>query len=171
VAGKARPLFLKVAYHGPAAMEQLVSYDSRLVVGILGGASGTTLDAFHQLWEAKKYGARVALYGRMINHAEHQLTFIEHLRALADGHLQPAEAVRSYHAALTRLGIRPYRKLEDDLQATLRGAAYGAKPGSPAVANVVKATEPGRAEEPDFTKMSQAEKVAWNLERWKRILG
>ena len=48
------PVFLKVVYHGPAAMEQLVSYDSRLVVGILGGAAGTTLDAFHQLWEAKK---------------------------------------------------------------------------------------------------------------------
>ena len=124
-AGKERPLFLKVVYHGPAAMEQLVSYDSRLVVGILGGASGTTLDAFHQLWEAKKYGARVALYGRMINNAEHQLTFIEHLRALADGQMQPVEAVRSYHAALARLGIRPYRKLEDDLQSTLRAAAYG----------------------------------------------
>ncbi len=171
-AGKERPLFLKIAYHGPAAMEELVSYDSRLVVGILGGASGTTLDAFHQLWEAKKHGARAALYGRMINNAEHQLTFIEHLRALADGHLQPAEAVRSYHAALARLGIRPYRKLEDDLQSTLRGAAYGAaKPTLPAPANVATAEQAGRHEEPDFTKMSQAEKVAWNLERWKRILG
>ena len=58
VAGKARPLFLKIVYHGPAAMEQLAGYDSRLIVGILGGSSGTTFDAFHQLWEAKKYGAR-----------------------------------------------------------------------------------------------------------------
>ena len=172
VAGKERPLFLKMAYHGPAAMEQLVSYDSRLVVGILGGASGTTLDAFHQLWEAKKYGARVALYGRMINNAEHQLTFIEHLRALADGHLQPVEAVRSYHAALARLGVRPYRKLEDDLQSTLRAAAYGAtKPASPAPGKASPDGQGGRPAEPDFTKMSQAEKVAWNLERWKRILG
>ena len=89
------------------------------------GPSGTTLDAFHQLWEAKKYGARVALYGRMINNSEHQLTFIEHLRALADGQLQPVEAVRSYHAALARIGVRPYRKLDDDLQSTLRAAAYG----------------------------------------------
>ena len=40
VAGKERPLFLKVVYHGPAAMEQLVAYDSRLVVGILGGVVG-----------------------------------------------------------------------------------------------------------------------------------
>ena len=64
-------------------MEQLVSYDSQLVVGILGGSSGTTFDAFHQLWEAKKYGACVALYGRMINNSEHQSSFIEHLRHLA----------------------------------------------------------------------------------------
>ena len=62
-------------------MEQLAGYDSRLIVGILGGTSGTTFDAFHQLWEAKKHGARAALYGRMINNSEHQLTFIEHLRA------------------------------------------------------------------------------------------
>ena len=55
VAGKDRPLFLKVVYHGPAAMEQLAGYDSRLVVGILGGSSGTTYDAFQQLWEAKKH--------------------------------------------------------------------------------------------------------------------
>ncbi len=186
VAGKERPLFLKVAYHGPAAMEQLVSYDSRLVVGILGGASGTTLDAFHQLWEAKKYGARVALYGRMINNAEHQSTFIEHLRAVADGHLLPVDAVRSYHAALARIGVRPYRKLDDDLQATLRAAAYGQtkpasvqapakKPPSPDQPSVGArrgaGDEDGSPAEPDFTKMSQAEKVAWNLQRWKRILG
>ena len=172
VAGKARPLFLKVVYHGPAAMEELVSYDSRLIVGILGGASGTTLDAFHQLWEAKKHGARVALYGRMINNAEHQLTFIEHLRALADGHLQPAEAVRSYHAALARIGVRPYRKLEDDLLSSPRAAAYGgAKPASPEPASAAKARRSAKPAEPDFTKMSQAEKVAWNLDRWKRILG
>jgi hypothetical protein len=151
LAGDARPLFLKIAYHGPAAMEQLVAYDSRLVVGILGGASGSTLDAFHQLWEAKKYGARVALYGRMINNSEHQPSFIEHLRAVADDHLQPVEAVRSYHAALARLGIRPYRSLDDDLRP--------AKPQAAAAA------------EPDFSKMSQAEKIAWNRQRWKRILG
>lgn len=115
-----RPLFLKIVYYGPAAMEQLVSYDSSLVVGILGGASGTTLDAFHQLWEAKKYGARVALYGRMINNSEHQLTFIQHLRWLADGEItDPAEAVRSYHGALQELSIEPYRPLAEDLKKTI----------------------------------------------------
>ena len=175
VAGKARPLFLKVVYHGPAAMEQLAGYDSRLIVGILGGASGTTLDAFHQLWEAKKYGARAALYGRMINNAEHQLTFIEHLRGLADGRLEPREAVRSYHAALARLKIAPYRTLEDDLQATLRGSAYGeAAQGLPPVPSPSPPTPAVRGPanpEPDFSKMTTAEKVAWNRARWKRILG
>ena len=117
VAQSGRPLFLKIVYHGPAAMEQLVNYDSSLIVGILGGASGTTFDAFHQLWEAKKYGARVALYGRMINNSEHQLSFIQHLRWLADGDLSdPAEAVRSYHGALQELNIEPYRTLDDDLK-------------------------------------------------------
>jgi len=165
VAGKARPLFLKVAYHGPAAMEQLAGYDRKLIVGILGGSSGTTFDAFHQLWEARKHGARAALYGRMINNSEHQLTFIEHLRALADGQTGPREAVESYHAALARLKIRPYRNLEDDLQATLRAAAYGGKPASGSSARSSAAAQP------DFSKMTQAEKIAWNQARWKRILG
>lgn len=120
VAESGRPLFLKIAYHGPAAMEQLVRYDRSVVVGILGGQAGTTFDAFGQLWEAKKYGARVALYGRMINHSEHQPSFIQHLRWLADGDIDdPGEAVRSYHGALQRLGISPYRSLDDDLSQTV----------------------------------------------------
>ena len=125
VAGKARPLFLKVVYHGPAAMEQLAGYDSRLIVGILGGASGSTLRRLPAALGSQEVRRRVALYGRMINHAEHQLTFIEHLRGLADGRLEPAEAVRSYHAALQRLKIRPYRSLEEDLRPMSRGSAYG----------------------------------------------
>ncbi len=109
-----RPLFLKIPYFGPAAMEQLASYDSSLVVGILGGSSGTTFDAFQMLWEAKKYGARVALFGRKINNAEHQLSFIEQLRALADGNTTPPEAVKTYHGALQKLRIKPIRSLADD---------------------------------------------------------
>ena len=91
---RGRPLFLKIAYHGPAAMEALARYDRSLVVGILGGSAGTTFDAFHMLWEAKKYGARVALYGRKINNAEHQLTFIQYLRAVADDELSPRRPSR-----------------------------------------------------------------------------
>jgi hypothetical protein len=111
-----RPLFLKMPYFGPAAMEQLVNYDSSLVVGILGGSAGTTFDAFHMLWEAKKYGARAALFGRKINLSEHQLSFVEQLRALADGNTTPPEAVKAYHGALQKLGIKPLRSLADDLR-------------------------------------------------------
>jgi hypothetical protein len=109
-----RPLFLKIPYFGPAAMEQLAGYDSSLVVGILGGSAGTTFDAFQMLWEAKKYGARVALFGRKINNSEHQLSFVEQLRALADGNTTPAEAVNAYHGALKKLGIAPHRSLAED---------------------------------------------------------
>lgn len=111
-----RPLFLKIPYFGPAAMEELASYDSSLVVGILGGSAGTTFDAFQMLWEAKKYGARVALFGRKINTAEHQLSFVEQLRALADGNTVPADAVKAYHGALQKLGIAPLRTLAVDSQ-------------------------------------------------------
>jgi hypothetical protein len=68
------------------------------------------------LWEAKKYGARAALFGRKINAAEHQPTFVRHLRALADDELQPEEAVRSYHGELAKLKIAPQRPLADDLK-------------------------------------------------------
>ena len=108
-----------------SGMEQLAAYDSSLVIGILGGYSGTTFDAFYQLWEAKKYGARAALYGRMINHSEHQGSFIEHLRWLADGDLRDsAEAVRSYYGALEKLSITPCLPLSDALQRTDRTSAY-----------------------------------------------
>ena len=162
-----RPLFLKMPYHGPAAMEQLVSYDRSLIVGILGGSSGTTFDAFHQLWEAKKYGARAALYGRMINNAEHQGMFIQHLRWLADGQIEDAaEAVRSYHGDLAKLGIRPYRSLEDDLQSSVRASVYGA---TSKVINTPPTTDltgscagrfAGAVQEPEHSEMPQAEKNA-----------
>ncbi len=76
-----RPVFLKIAYHGPKAMEELAAYDPHLVPGILGGSSGTTYDAFKLLEDAKKHGARAALFGRKINNSEHQLTFVSYLRA------------------------------------------------------------------------------------------
>ena len=95
-----------------------MTYDSSLVVGILGGSAGTTFDAFQMLWEAKKHGARAALFGRKINNAEHQLSFVKHLRALADGELEPPDAVRSYHSELAKLKITPHRSLADDLRPT-----------------------------------------------------
>lgn len=118
-----RPVFLKVHYFGPAAMEALVHYDPSLIVGIMGGSAGTTHDAFHMLWEAKKYGARVALYGRKINNADDQLTFVKYLRLLSDDEIEPAEAVRAYHADLQRVNIRSQRSLEEDMQLTQVTAA------------------------------------------------
>lgn len=174
VTSRGRPVFLKIVYHGPAAMEALARYDRSLVVGILGGGAGTTFDAFHMLWEAKKYGARVALYGRKINNAEHQLSFIQYLRAVADDQLKPEEAVKAYHGALQKLGIKPQRALADDLQKTETATSYsgsaaqGRKPAAAAAA-AAKSWQP--AAMPDFTKMTQAEKVQWNLDRWKRIVG
>ena len=111
VTSKGRPLFLKMVYHGPKAMEELVHYDPHLVVGILGGSAGTTYDAFKLLSEAKKYGARVALFGRKINNAENQLAFIRFLRLIADGEISAEEAVRAYHGVLQQLGIKPHRSL------------------------------------------------------------
>jgi hypothetical protein len=125
VAGPGRPVFLKIVYHGPRALEELVRYDPHLVVGILGGSAGTTFDAFHLLAEAKKYGAKVALYGRKINNAENQLAFIQFLRLIADGQIGAAEAVRAYHAVLDRLGIRPHRSIEEDLKPQATSMSYG----------------------------------------------
>ncbi len=179
-----RPVFLKIVYHGPKAMEELSTYDPHLVPGILGGASGTTYDAFKQLAEAKKYGARAALYGRKINNSEHQLTFITFLRMLADGLVSPEEAVKAYHGELQKLNIKPIRTLADDMQLTTQEMSYaggGAKPGVvtvPAMPKVVttvvgvpKATTtvgeiPRKTDgSPDFAKMTPAQKVAVSRQR------
>src|SRR5205823_2488907 len=82
--------------------------DPNLVVGILGGSAGTTYDAFKLIHDAQKYGARVALFGRKINNAEHQLAFIEMLRLITDGRVTPEEAVHAYHSVLQSKGIRPH---------------------------------------------------------------
>jgi len=123
VPGPGRPLFLKLPYHGPRAMEELVAYDPHLVPGVLGGSAGTTHDAFRLLEDARRHGARAALFGRKINRSEHQLTFVRYLRAIADGAIGAAEACRAYHADLERLGIRPNRPLEEDLKLTDRALA------------------------------------------------
>ena len=125
VTERGRPVFLKIVYRGPKAMEELAAYDSNLVVGILGGGAGTTYDAFNLIAEAQKYGARVALYGRKINNAEHPLAFIEMLRRIVEGAISPEEAVRAYHGVMQASGIAPLRKLEDDLQLTSGITSYG----------------------------------------------
>ena len=113
-----RPVFLKIAYNGPAALEALVNYDSTLVVGILGGASSTTYDAFRLLADAKKHGARLVLFGRRIKAAEHPLSFVAFLRRVADDQISPEEAVKAYRGELQRLNIPAERDLASDMVLT-----------------------------------------------------
>jgi hypothetical protein len=188
VTAKGRPLFLKMVYHGPKAMEELVHYDPHLVVGILGGSAGTTYDAFKLLSEAKKYGARVALFGRKINNAENQLAFIRFLRLIADGEITAEEAVRAYHGVLQKLGVTPHRSLENDMQLQTNVMSYGGNGVtiSPAPAKKTCACKSCDCAEkpeltpiqqetkngpPEFSKMTQAEKMAYHKARWDRILG
>lgn len=125
VPASGRPIFLKIPYLGPAVMEQLAGYDRSLVVGILGGSAGTTHDAFALVADAKRHGARVALFGRKINAAEDQRAFVRFLRVVADGGLSAEEGVRAYHGHLETAGIPPRRSLADDLLRTPTAAAYG----------------------------------------------
>jgi hypothetical protein len=152
-----RPIFLKIAYHGPRAMEELAAYDPGLIPGILGGSSGTTYDAFHLLEEAKKYGARAALFGRKINNAEHQLTFVSFLRAIADGKISAEAATRAYHGELEKLRIKPFRALKDDLELTATTTSYASSPSPRAGATNTAV--------PDFKAMTPAQKVAYARER------
>jgi len=121
-----RPRFLKIAYNGPKALEELASYDPSLVVGVLGGGAGTTRDTFELLSQAERYGARVALFGRKINLAESPLAIVVLMRQVASGTIGPSEAVRAYHDDLRRNRITPLRPLDDDnviTEAVLKSAA------------------------------------------------
>ncbi|MFB3892538.1 MAG: hypothetical protein ACE15C_11005 [Phycisphaerae bacterium] len=154
VASRARPLFLKIVYHGPKFMEELVRYDPHLVVGVLGGSAGTTYDAFKLLDEARRHGARAALFGRKINNAEHQLSFIQFLRWIADGEIGPEEAVKAYHGVLEKLNIKPRRPLARDMQLTGNLTGYGASgatisvPSSVASARAAGASTPAARKSP-----------------------
>ena len=184
-----RPLFLKMVYHGPRAMEELVRYDPHLIVGILGGSAGTTLDAFQLIREAQKYGARVALFGRKINNAENQLAFIEFLRHIVDLTIEPVEAVRAYHSVLEKLKIPPHRSLDDDLTLQSSVMSYGGTTTSfsfPAASGStssdgVQADTHGKgssastsaiaSEPPDFSKMSSDERLRYHRDRLNRLFG
>ena len=113
-----RPEFLKVAYNGPAALEELAAHDPSMVVGVLGGGGGTHRDTFELVAQAERFGARLALFGRRINMAEHQPALVLWMRRVADRAVLPAEAVRGYHADLAACGFAPDRDLEADLRIT-----------------------------------------------------
>ncbi len=191
-----RPLFLKIVYHGPRALEELVQYDPNLIVGILGGSAGTTYDAFKLIHEAKKYGARVALFGRKINNAEHQLAFIEMLRLIVEDRISPEEAVCAYHGVLQAKKIKPRLPLEKDLQLTDPVMRYTIEtqtivnfPANPLARDtkqqnpVKKKKKSGEVKvqagtathspdgKPDFEKMTPQERLQYHLERLKRRYG
>ena len=113
-----RPQFLKIAYNGPKALEELASFDSSLIVGVLGGGAGTTRDCFELLHQGEKYGARVALFGRKINLAEAPLAIVAMMREVVDGNLSPQEAEKAYHGELHKQRLKPRRPLEEDMAIT-----------------------------------------------------
>jgi hypothetical protein len=113
-----RPLFLKVAYNGPAALEELAGHDPSLVVGVLGGSAGTVRDTFELLHAAQRHGARVALFGRKIQHAQSQLDLVALMRPVLRGDLSPADGVREYHRRLAARGLIANRTLDADLEIT-----------------------------------------------------
>lgn len=177
-----RPLFLKMVYHGPKWMSELAAYDPQLVIGILGGGAGTTYDAFKLISEAQKYGSKVALFGRKINNAEHQLAFIEMLRRIVEGQISPEEAVRAYHGILQGLKIKPQRTLEEDMQLRTAVMSYGAKPqvqvpdknpkpgqsATPQRTTSPTTTNNGNGKmhgTPDFGKMTREERLAYHRSR------
>ena len=189
VPSSGRPLFLKIAYHGAKAMEELVEYDPSLIPGILGGSSGTTHDAFKLLEDARKHGARAALFGRKINNSEHQLTFVTYLHAIANGNIGAEEACRAYHGDLQKLKITPYRALSDDLQLTTTATSYAGTGSGVSLAKSEKSEKPaaktaviaapakvtgvfptGSDGAPDFKKMTSAQKVAFARQRIKADL-
>jgi hypothetical protein len=188
-----RPLFLKIVYHGPRAMEELAQYDPKLVVGVLGGSAGTTYDAFKLIHDAQKYGARVALFGRKINNAEHQLAFIEMLRFITEGKVSPEEAVRAYHGVLQAKNIKPRLPLEKDLELTEQAMSYDAGAGSRVTVSVQHQTmaKPGRQRDqslltststkqewptladgsPDFANMTPPQRGSYDQWRLTRKFG
>jgi hypothetical protein len=113
-----RPQFLKIPYNGPGALEELASFDPTLIVGVLGGGAGTTRDTFELVYQAERHGGKLALFGRKINLAESPLALIALMREVANGTIEPAEAVRAYHGALQAEGVQPARPLEEDLEIT-----------------------------------------------------
>jgi hypothetical protein len=181
-------------------MEELAQYDPKLVVGVLGGSAGTTYDAFRLIHDAQKHGARVALFGRKINNAEHQLAFIEMLRLITDGKISPEEAVRAYHGVLQAKGIKPRLPLEKDLELTDQAMSYGGSPTTRvSVTNNPLASQSAKPSalaqnagtsiagavpqtgqpawpvlpdgKPDFAQMTPVQRLAFDQHRLSRIYG
>lgn len=118
VSHRDRPLFLKATYNGPGPTEEIASYDSSIVFGILGGGAGTTRDCLELLAQAERYGARVALFGRKIYRSEDSLCMLRAMRRVIEERISSTEGVKAYHADLAAIGKSPFRSLKDDLELT-----------------------------------------------------
>ena len=122
LAGVARPeapLFLKMQFNGARVMEELAAYDpANLIVGVLGGAAGTTRDTFELVAQTERFGGRVALFGRKIYLAEDAIEIVRLMRAVVEGGIGTIDAVKCYHDTLATKGIAPSHNLEMDLEVT-----------------------------------------------------
>jgi hypothetical protein len=105
---------------------------------------------------------------------------------IADNQIEPEEAVRAYHGVLEKLKIMPQRSLENDLVLQTNVMSYGgsstvslpagipsAKPAAKSAASrpAASVTSSSTPAEPNFAKMTQAEKLAYNKARRDRIFG
>jgi hypothetical protein len=140
--------------------------------------------------DAQKYGARIALFGRKINNAEHQLAFIEMLRLITDQKISPEEAVRAYHGVLQAEGITPKLPLEKDLELTDQSMSYDGsstrratievrsnplqtnRSSAPVTANSISGDWPKLANgAPDFSKMDPLQRLAYDQVRLRKKFG
>ena len=134
----------------------------------------------------------MALFGRKINNAEHQLAFIEMLRLITDGKVSPEEAVRAYHGVLQGRGIKPHRPLEKDLELTDQAMSYDGSATKRATVEVknnplARPTPAGGGSKtetsnttrwptltdgrPDFASMTSAQRQAYDAARLRRVFG
>ena len=118
------------------------------------------------LWEAKKYGARVALYGRKINHAEDQLGFIDYLRPWPrpDSVRRRPWGVPRRLAAAGHPAPAPGRRSPAD-----RNGVELQRFPSPPVKPVGSA--PGSGRKPRLQQNEAGGKGPLESGRWKRIVG
>ena len=112
------PHLLKIPFNTTESLSSLCRFDPRMVIGIMGGGSGTTRDCLELLGQAQQAGARAALFGRKILHAEDPVLMLGMMRSVTDGVLTPAQAVEFYHQGLAERGMTPRLCVRDDCEIT-----------------------------------------------------
>jgi hypothetical protein len=110
------------------------------------------------------------------------------LRLITDGKINPEEAVRAYHGVLQGKGIKPQRRLEDDLRLTVLSLSYDGSVARRATVGPVATAEPAVAGgarsravaehwpklvdgTPDFGHMTSEQRLAYDQWRFKRRFG